>query len=178
MLEILETCSTGDRWPGSGLMKQNICATASNSWRSWHQIPQPEKKCADYSFPPGNFSWARGERDLAISLGIPGSEQSSWSSPVQHAPFSLEVWTNGHCLWDWRSKGQAWSRDWHPRAPRMWYNTNQVPGWFVLDVLCRGCMWVFFQGSPGRNAVADCDNQLQCCWAAPAKIMLEGITVA
>lgn len=60
------------------------------------------EKCADYSTPLllEIFPGARGERDLAISLGIPGSEQSSWSSPEQQAPFSLEVWTNGHCVWD------------------------------------------------------------------------------
>lgn len=59
----------------------------------------------------------------------------------------------------WSSKGQACCRDWHPRAPRMWCNISQVPGWFVLDGLCRLHVGVF-QGSSGRNPMADCDSQL------------------
>lgn len=63
--------------------------------------PKPEKNVQTTPFLIKIFPGVRGKRDLAISLGIPGSEQYSWSNPVQQAPFSLEVWTNGHCLWDW-----------------------------------------------------------------------------
>lgn len=124
--------------------------------------PQPEK---NVQTTPHLSSWrfflGRGAREiwpfvwefLAVS-SLPGAVLcSKFPSPWKCGQIAIESRTG------WNSKGQACSRDWHPRAPRLWCNTRQVPGWFVLDVLCRLHVGIF-QGSPGRNPVADCDTQL------------------
>lgn len=64
--------------------------------------PQPEKNVhTTLTFSSWKFCWGRGKRDLAICLRFLGSKQPSQSNPLQQAAFSLEVWTNGHCMWDW-----------------------------------------------------------------------------
>lgn len=125
----LKPVPLGDRWPGSGLMKQNICATASNSWRSWHQTLSQRKMCrlllSLLKFFPGRGAreiWPLVWEFLAVS-NIPGAILcSKLPSPWKCGQMAIVCGTG------WSSKGQASSRDWHPRSPRMWCNTNQVPG--------------------------------------------------
>lgn len=124
--------------------------------------PQPEKNVqTTLLLSSWKFFLGRGAREiwpfvwdfLAVS-SLPGAVLCSKL---------LSPWKSGQmafvCGIGCSSKGQACSRDWHPRAPGMWCDTSQESGWFVLDVLC-GVHVGVFRGFPGRNAVADCDNQV------------------
>lgn len=145
----LETCSTGDRWPGSGLMKPNICATASNSWRNWHQIPNQRKMSNFFLLEillglRGRETWPFVWDFWAVS-SLPGAILcSKLPSPWKYGQMAIV------CRTGCSSKGRVCFRALHPRAPGTCCNTSQVPSsqWCPVRLcwMCSvGCMWLCFR---------------------------------